>query len=38
MKCDHEFVSTEYSSQPIGHCLECGNTVILNTEGEWTLP
>lgn len=35
MKCNHEFVSTEYSSQPIGHCHGCDNTVFKNDDDEW---
>jgi hypothetical protein len=34
-KCKHEFVTTEYLSQPIGTCEECGATVIKNEDGNW---
>lgn len=27
-KCKHEFVLTEYTSQPIGTCVNCNSTVI----------
>ena len=30
--CEHEFISREYSSQPYGTCLSCGQTVFQNKE------
>jgi hypothetical protein len=26
--CTHEFISREYLSQPYGHCLCCGRTIL----------
>lgn len=36
--CTHEFVMTEYSSQPYGHCLGCGCTVVKDENNGWRLP
>ena len=30
--CQHEFVSREYSSQPYGTCISCGQTVFGQTD------
>jgi hypothetical protein len=36
-ECKHEMVSTEYSSQPYGHCLECNRTVFRDEDNNWKL-
>lgn len=36
--CTHEFVLTEYASQPYGHCIECDCTVVKGENGEWKRP
>ncbi len=36
-KCKHEMVSTEYSSQPYGHCQECNKTVFRDEDNNWKL-
>lgn len=36
-ECKHEMVSTEYLSQPYGHCEECGNTVFRDESNNWKL-
>lgn len=36
--CPHEFVLTEYLSQPYGHCSECNCSVVRDEDGKWRLP
>lgn len=36
-ECKHEMVSTEYLSQPYGHCSECDRTVFRDEDNNWKL-
>lgn len=36
-ECKHEIVSTEYLSQPYGHCVECNRTVFRDEDNNWKL-